>query len=114
MANTVGGLIVIGVDDGKQDHAHALAPAEPAPGRGEEWIRAVLANWIQPVVPNVDVRSLKSADEGKIYWLITLPPSTQAPHAVAAPPQRLQLPRARQARHHHAHPRRIRDRPALP
>ncbi|MFD4925291.1 helix-turn-helix domain-containing protein [Streptomyces goshikiensis] len=85
MANTVGGLLVIGVDDGKQDHAHALAPFEPAPGRGEEWIRSVLANWIQPVVPNVGVRSLKAADEGKIYWVITVPPSTQMPHAVAAP-----------------------------
>jgi hypothetical protein len=85
MANTVGGLLVIGVDDGKQDHAHALAPAEQVPGRGEEWIRAVIANWIQPVVPNVGVRSLRSADEGKVYWLITVPPSTQAPHAVAAP-----------------------------
>ncbi|MFF8513362.1 helix-turn-helix domain-containing protein [Streptomyces sp. NPDC015492] len=85
MANTVGGLLVIGVDDGKQDHAHALAPIEPAPGRGEEWIRSVIANWIQPVVPNVGVRSLQSAKEGKIYWLLTVPPSTQAPHAVAAP-----------------------------
>ncbi|GEB60053.1 AlbA family DNA-binding domain-containing protein [Streptomyces gardneri] len=85
MANTVGGLLVIGVDDGKQDHAHALAPFEPAPGRGEEWIRSVLANWIQPVVPNVGVRSLPAADEGRIYWVITVPPSTQMPHAVAAP-----------------------------
>ncbi|MFJ8728661.1 hypothetical protein [Streptomyces bauhiniae] len=31
------------------------------------------------------VRSLQSAGEGKIYWLLTVPPSTQAPHAVAAP-----------------------------
>ncbi|MFD4723390.1 helix-turn-helix domain-containing protein [Streptomyces sp. NPDC058423] len=85
MANTVGGLLVIGVDDGKKDHAHALAPFESTPGRGEEWIRSVLANWIQPVVPNVGVRSLKSADEGKIYWVLTVPPSTQMPHAVAAP-----------------------------
>ncbi|MFC8495068.1 helix-turn-helix domain-containing protein, partial [Streptomyces sp. NPDC057235] len=29
MANTVGGLLVVGVDDGKKDHAHALAPVEP-------------------------------------------------------------------------------------
>ncbi|WP_052190207.1 helix-turn-helix domain-containing protein [Streptomyces sp. NRRL S-1824] len=85
MANTVGGLLVIGVDDGKKDHAHALAPFEPIPNRGEEWIRSVLANWIQPVVPNVGVRSLKSADEGKIYWILSVPPSTQMPHAVAAP-----------------------------
>ncbi|MGW3060678.1 AlbA family DNA-binding domain-containing protein [Streptomyces goshikiensis] len=85
MANTVGGLLVVGVDDGKRDHAHALAPFEPAPGRGEEWIRSVLANWIQPVIPNVGVRSLQSTDEGKIYWLLIVQPSTQAPHAVAAP-----------------------------
>ncbi|MEU1371917.1 ATP-binding protein [Streptomyces sp. NPDC005803] len=86
MANTAGGMIVIGVDDGKQDHAHKLDPFEPIPGRGEEWIRSVLANWIQPVVPNVGVRPLKSAvHEGKIYWVLTMPPSTQAPHAVAAP-----------------------------
>jgi hypothetical protein len=27
MANTAGGMVVIGVDDGHQDHAHALAPS---------------------------------------------------------------------------------------
>lgn len=86
MANTAGGVIVIGIDDGKQDYAHALAPADPAPGRGEEWIRSVLANWIQPVVPDVGVRPVKSAVyEGKVYWVLSVPPSTQAPHAVAAP-----------------------------
>ncbi|MFD4239622.1 helix-turn-helix domain-containing protein, partial [Streptomyces sp. NPDC058542] len=86
MANTAGGMVVIGVDDGKQDHAHALDPSEPAPGRGEEWIRAVLANWVQPVVPHVGVRSVKSGNQvGKVYWLLTVPPSTQTPHAVAAP-----------------------------
>ncbi|MFH9757290.1 helix-turn-helix domain-containing protein [Streptomyces griseus] len=86
MANTAGGMVVIGVDDGKQDHAYALDPCEPAPGRGEEWIRSVLANWVQPVVPSVGVRSVKSSTEaGKVYWLLTVPPSTQTPHAVAAP-----------------------------
>ncbi|MEV0226769.1 ATP-binding protein [Streptomyces sp. NPDC050704] len=86
MANTAGGMVVIGVDDGKQDHAHALAAFDPVQGRGEEWIRSVLANWIQPVVPNVGVRAVRSAaHEGKIYWLLTVPRSTQAPHAVAAP-----------------------------
>lgn len=86
MANTAGGMVVIGVDDGKQDHAHALAPSEPVQGRGEEWIRSVLANWAQPVVPHVGVRSVKSSTEaGKVYWLLTVPPSTQTPHAVAAP-----------------------------
>ncbi|MFD4413483.1 helix-turn-helix domain-containing protein [Streptomyces sp. NPDC058476] len=86
MANTAGGMVVIGVDDGDQDHARALAPFDPVQGHGEEWIRSVLANWIQPVVPNVGVRPVKSASEvGKIYWVLTVPPSTQAPHAVAAP-----------------------------
>ncbi|MFJ7131018.1 helix-turn-helix domain-containing protein [Streptomyces sp. NPDC098101] len=83
MANTVGGLLVIGIDEGNKGHAHALAPFEPDLNRGEEWIRSVLANCVQPVVPNVGVRPLKSADEGKIYWIITVPPSTQMPHAVA-------------------------------
>ncbi|MEV6503406.1 AlbA family DNA-binding domain-containing protein [Streptomyces prunicolor] len=86
MANTAGGMVAIGVDDGKQDHAHALAPFDPVEGHGEEWIRSVLANWIQPVVPNVGARPVKSTvHEGKIYWVLTVPPSTQAPHAVAAP-----------------------------
>ncbi|MFE3143363.1 helix-turn-helix domain-containing protein [Streptomyces scopuliridis] len=86
MANTAGGMVVVGVDDGNQDHAHGLAPAEPDPTRGEEWIRSVLANWIQPVVPNVGVRQVKStAHDGKVYWVLTVPPSTQAPHAVAQP-----------------------------
>jgi hypothetical protein len=86
MANTAGGMVVIGVHDGNQDHAHDLVPVDPEPGRGEEWIRSILANWIQPVVPNVGVRVVKSAtEEGKIYWVLTVPPSPQAPHAVAAP-----------------------------
>ncbi|MFF1717396.1 helix-turn-helix domain-containing protein [Streptomyces sp. NPDC058268] len=86
MANTAGGMVVSGVDDGNQDHAHGLAPFDPIQGHGEEWIRSVLANWIQPVVPNVGVRPVKSASKvGKIYWVLTVPPSTQAPHAVAAP-----------------------------
>ncbi|MFF6895996.1 dsDNA nuclease domain-containing protein [Streptomyces microflavus] len=85
MANTGGGLLVIGVDDGGQDHAHALAPSEPAQGRGEEWIRAVLAKWIQPAVPHIGVRTVKSSIEaGKVYWLLTVPASTQT-HAVATP-----------------------------
>jgi predicted HTH transcriptional regulator len=86
MANTAGGMVVIGVHDGNQDHAHDLDPVDPEPGRGEEWIRSVLANWIQPVVPNVGVRVVESATKaGKIYWVLTVPPSPQAPHAVAAP-----------------------------
>lgn len=86
MANTAGGVVVIGIDDGRQDHAHALTPIEPTLGHGEEWIRAVLASWIQPVVPDVGVRCVKSTRyEGKIYWVLTVPPSTQAPHAVAVP-----------------------------
>ncbi|MEV6011988.1 ATP-binding protein [Streptomyces sp. NPDC051976] len=86
MANTVGGMIVIGVDDGKRDHAHELAPVDLVQGRGEEWIRSVLANWVQPVVPGVGVRMLKSQRHGdKIYWLLTVPSSPRAPHAVAAP-----------------------------
>lgn len=86
MANTTGGMIVVGVDDGKQDHAHDLAPVESVLGRGEAWIRSVLANWTQPVVPNVVVRQVESAaQDGRICWLLTVSPSTQAPHAVAAP-----------------------------
>ncbi|MFJ2154205.1 helix-turn-helix domain-containing protein [Streptomyces microflavus] len=86
MANTAGGIVVIGVNDGEQDHAHNLAPFDPVQGHGEEWIRSVLANWVQPVVPNVGVRLVKSvAEAGKIYWVLTVPASTQAPHAVAAP-----------------------------
>jgi hypothetical protein len=45
-----------------------LGPVDPVPGRGEEWIRAVLASWIQPVVPNVGVRVVKSETKaGKIH-----------------------------------------------
>ncbi|MGW7097527.1 AlbA family DNA-binding domain-containing protein [Streptomyces sp. NPDC054874] len=51
MANTAGGMVVVGVDDGKQDHAHALAPSEPAPGRGEEWIRRCSRTGSSPSCP---------------------------------------------------------------
>jgi predicted HTH transcriptional regulator len=89
MANTAGGMVVVGVDDAKQDHAHDLAPVEPVPGRGEEWIRSVLANWVQPVVPNVGVRPVESAvHEGKIYWVLTVPPSTQSAVRAVMPDSR--------------------------
>lgn len=54
-----------GIDDGNQDHAHDLGPIEPDPRYGEEWIRAVLANWIQPVIPDVGMRLLQSAKEAR-------------------------------------------------
>ncbi|MEU5062237.1 MULTISPECIES: hypothetical protein [unclassified Streptomyces] len=37
-------MVVIGVHDGNQDHAHDLVPVDPEPGRGEEWIRSVPAS----------------------------------------------------------------------
>lgn len=84
MANTRGGLIVIGVDDGKQDQAVRLAPQEPAPGRGEEWMRLVLASYAHPPVPNVAIRRVPSQQEpGRSYWVIAVEKSPQAPHAVA-------------------------------
>ncbi|MEU1691219.1 ATP-binding protein [Streptomyces hirsutus] len=86
MANTRGGLIVVGVDDGGQDHAHGLAPLEADRGPGEEWMRQVLANWIHPVVPYVGIRRVPSAQSpGRCYWIITVEPSPQAPHMVAVP-----------------------------
>lgn len=86
MANTVGGVVVIGVDDGKKDHAHALAPIELPSTRGEEWMRSVLATWLQPIVPHVGIRFVQSAEQpGRVYVVITVQASPLAPHAVAQP-----------------------------
>ncbi|MEU9979249.1 ATP-binding protein [Streptomyces sp. NPDC051014] len=86
MPNTAGGMVIIGVHHGDQDHARALAPFEPEPGRGEEWIRSVCANRIQPIVPNAGVRQMKSASTAvKINWVLTASASARAPHAAAAP-----------------------------
>lgn len=83
MANTGGGLVVVGVDDAKQDHAARLAPVTKLPGRSEEWMRSVLSNWVQPVVPGVRIRWIPSTGNADLgYWAIAVPQSTTAPHAV--------------------------------
>jgi hypothetical protein len=86
MANTGGGLIAIGVDDAGTDHASDLAPQEIPAGRGEEWIRAVLATWVQPVITGVTVCRVRSDTKpGREYVLIAVPRSPVAPHAVGEP-----------------------------
>lgn len=75
-------MVVVGVDDGNQGHAYDLAPAKSVLERGEQWTRSVLANWTRHVVPNVGVRRVESAaQEGRIYRLLTVPPSIRAPQA---------------------------------
>ncbi|MFE3200157.1 hypothetical protein [Embleya sp. NPDC059237] len=44
-------------------------------------MRAVLANWIQPVIHGTEIRWIPSNEQpGRDYWTIAVPRSVQAPH----------------------------------
>ncbi|MFE5940739.1 hypothetical protein ACFQ69_35955 [Streptomyces sp. NPDC056470] len=83
MANTVGGLLVIGVDDGKKDHTHALAPSSRSlPGRGTD---PLCPRQLDPTRRPEHVRARPEVRRRR-QRVLTVPPSTQMPqHAVAAP-----------------------------
>jgi hypothetical protein len=80
MANHRGGAIVIGVRD-ENDVAVEQTPVEPADGE-EGRLRQIGAGLITPHVP-FDVRTIPSeSKEGRVYYVLVVPPSPLRPHAV--------------------------------
>src|SRR5262245_24114304 len=80
-ANQVGGLLIIGVAEDEQGRAAALAPVklnDTEKGR----IRQVLADRVHPMIADVAVHSLPANNGSTGYYLIYVPRSIQAPHAV--------------------------------
>jgi hypothetical protein len=94
LANHVGGLLVIGVvDDGGR--ASALGPVDPDPFQEEEQLRIhkVVSSRIFPH-PGTEVRRVDSASQqGKVFYVISIPPSEWAPHAVYADVPSMRWPR---------------------
>jgi hypothetical protein len=80
MANTRGGLIIIGIRD-DNDVAVELTPVPLEDGE-EARIRQIAASNVTPHL-TFDVRVLHSADnDSHGYYLLIVPPSTLTPHAV--------------------------------
>jgi len=82
LANQVGGLLVIGIVEDDQGRASGLQPVkldDSEKGR----IRQIVADRIFPMVANVQVKDVPTAsDRERGYYLIFVPHSTLAPHAV--------------------------------
>jgi Schlafen, AlbA_2 len=80
MANHRGGAIVIGVRD-ENDMAVELTPVEPVDGE-EGRLHQIGAGLITPHVP-FDVKTVPSeSKEGRVYYVLVVPPSPLRPHAV--------------------------------
>lgn len=80
MANTRGGLIIIGVEEHDRT-AVALTPQVLTDG-DEQWLQQSRAEHISPLLEAVDVWRVKSSQAGRHYLLSAVAPSPQAPHAV--------------------------------
>ena len=93
-ANDVGGLIVIGVEEAA-GRATVLTPVTPDPYGEEERLRIqkVVSSRIFPH-PEIDVRRVDSiTDVSKAFYVISIPPSDWAPHAVSVGDNALRYPR---------------------
>src|SRR6266496_3510732 len=81
MANTAGGLIVLGMEE--DDQARAVQAAEmPVDDREVNRMLQIIAAGIAPM-PACDIRILENPDRpGTGFILVAVPRSTMAPHAV--------------------------------
>lgn len=82
LANSVGGVIVLGVAE-RDGRAAKLAPV-PLGEREQLRVRQVLAERVRPFLPGVVVRPVPAEpatpEEG--FWVVAVPRSPDAPHAV--------------------------------
>lgn len=91
MANTAGGLLVLGMDEDEQ--ARATGPSGMAVSDGEvSRMRSVVASKVHPT-PAVDIRIVENPEvPGTGFFLIAVPRSPMGPHAVVTD-QSMRFPR---------------------
>lgn len=83
MANTLGGLILIGVaDDGEGKPVLPISGLPPERGMAERILSICAANINPPVVPRVEI--ITDVDGKRAVALVRLPQSHEAPHAIAS------------------------------
>src|SRR5208283_1675593 len=79
LANTLGGIIVLGV---KEQNGCADSPLHVALGDDQERrIREVVSSRIRPFLPGINFKSIETSPEVG-YLIIAVPQSADAPHAV--------------------------------
>ncbi|TGQ86292.1 ATP-binding protein [Mesorhizobium sp. M8A.F.Ca.ET.208.01.1.1] len=77
-ANSDGGAIVIGIEEGKSGVAVAIDDGVPSDFRAREWIDQVVGSHIQPELRGVAVRELLY--KSNMIYVIDIPKSLMAPH----------------------------------
>lgn len=92
MANSAGGLLIVGI--GEDDQARAARVANvPITDGHKRWVDDVVSSWIYPR-PVAEARSVENPDDpGRGFLLIAVPWSPSGPHAVAGPGGALTYPR---------------------
>ncbi|MFN3006621.1 helix-turn-helix domain-containing protein [Mycolicibacterium wolinskyi] len=80
LANTRGGVIIIGVRENSSGRAVEAKPFKVSP-KSSERVSQALGNRVSPLLHEVDIREIPAGD-GLGYLLITVPHSSDAPHAV--------------------------------
>jgi hypothetical protein len=87
-ANAQGGAIVLGILEADGRAAELLGPLVTSEGE-EQWMYQVVAERAFPL-PDYEIRRIESSS-GQGYWLIGVPPSEFAPHAVIQVGERQRL-----------------------
>jgi hypothetical protein len=85
LANSRGGLLIIGIQEDARTCAAAATPV-PVDGATTSRMREILRSRVMPWIDGVDIRAVSLPDApGLGFYLITVPHSPLAPHAVRTP-----------------------------
>jgi hypothetical protein len=90
IANTYGGVVVVGVDESDDTPKCASALADPIPLLHDlvDRLRTSLGAYIDPPIPGLQVSGIPaSAGGSEGYVVITVPASAVGPHGYGRPPQ---------------------------
>ncbi len=79
-ANTEGGVIVIGMSEGKKSRANEIDDGVDPGVVSPDWLEQVIASNISPPIPGLTVRpiSLSGPKAGRVAFVVTVPKGTTA------------------------------------